>query len=110
MEMTDFQKAMSYLASAFDTELTQARLAVYWDQFGSLDGEQFMVACKVAVREEKRFPVVRCLREYYDMLRSKRPKVVALPRLESTEAVLREHARMKGVPEDEYLAQHGMKP
>ena len=109
MDMTDFQKAMGYLAAAFDTELTQARLAVYWDQFGSLDGELFLMACQTVVREEKRFPVVACLRDYYDLLRSKRPQVVALPRPESTEAVLRGHARMIGMSEDEYLERHGVK-
>jgi len=70
MERKTFQQGMTYLATAFDTELKRERAAVYWDQLGGLRDEPFLRAVKAAVAHHKRFPTIADLREHYrDALR-----------------------------------------
>ena len=111
MDKAIFQQGMSYLAAAYDKELTTHRAAVYWDQLGSLDGDAFCTACKSVVGADDRFPSVARLREFYQaVLHTRRARVVSLPREESTDSVLREHARMAGIPEQEYLQRFRKEP
>jgi len=65
MDKATFQQGMSYLAAAYDAELTPQRAAVYWDQLGGLRDEPFLTACRVAVGHLERFPTVAQLREQY---------------------------------------------
>lgn len=65
MQRTTFQQVMSYLAAAYDTELTPERAAVYWDQLGGLRDEPLRTACRVIVGHSERFPAVSQIREQY---------------------------------------------
>ena len=73
--------------------------------------EAFCTACKSVVGADDRFPSVARLREFYQaVLHQRRARVVSLPREESTDSVLREHARMAGIPEQEYLQRFRKEP
>lgn len=83
MQRTTFQQVMSYLAAAYDTELTPERAAVYWDQLGGLRDEPFRTACRVIVGHSERFPTVSQIREQYQtelrrLSLAQRPRLAAL--------------------------------
>ena len=76
---------MAYLAAAYDKAVSEERLAVYWDQFGSLADEPFRAACREIVGREERFPTPSVLRTaYLDQLRRERMRPI--PRLEDSAA------------------------
>ncbi len=82
MDRATFQQAMSYLAAAYDAELTPERAAVYWDQLGGLRDEPFLRACRVLVGHTERFPSVSQIREQYQT-ELRRLSLAQRPRLEA---------------------------
>lgn len=80
MDRKTFQQGIAYLAAGFDTELSNERIAVYWDQLRGLKDNLFLTAVKAAVGHGKRFPTVAQLREHYrDALRRQASTEVRLP-------------------------------
>ena len=80
MDRKTFQQGMAYLAAGFDAELSNERIAVYWDQLRGLKDDLFLTAVKAAVGHGKRFPTVAQLREHYrDALRRRVNTDVRLP-------------------------------
>lgn len=65
MDEQTFQRAMTYLAAAYNRELTKEQAAVYWDQLRDLEGEVFLAAVRGLVGVEERMPSVAALRGAY---------------------------------------------
>ncbi len=65
MKRETFAKAIAYLAAGFDTELSEARLKVYWDQVRGFRDEPFQRAAREAVKHCPYFPTVKQLRQLY---------------------------------------------
>ena len=80
MDRKTFQQGIAYLAAGFDAELSNERIAVYWDQLNGLKDDLFLTAVKTAVGHGRRFPTVSQLREHYrDALRRRVHTSVQLP-------------------------------
>ncbi len=62
MKQRNFQKMMTYLAAAYDEEITKDRVAVYWHQLGTLQDEPFEMAVQQHVSHSRYFPTVAELR------------------------------------------------
>lgn len=94
---------MGEVAEAFDEVLTPGRARAYWIHLKDLDPELFEETCWSVVHYEQRFPTVAKFREIYGIVAADRSMhAPVVHRQEDTEAVLREHARLLGVPEEEY--------
>lgn len=104
MNTQTFQQGMTYLAAAYGMELSRERMAVYWDQLGSMDDSLFLAAIKAHVGQRSRFPTVAELRESYREQCAPQAQVYHLPRprhvdREKAQAVLRElRARVRSTP------------
>ncbi|OED39735.1 hypothetical protein AB833_14040 [Chromatiales bacterium (ex Bugula neritina AB1)] len=96
---------MAYLSAAYECTITKERVAVYWHQLGNLPDSAFSEAVVAHVNANRSFPRVCELRELAQaVIRRTGPKVLEPPRV-STEAVLRGHARILGVNEEEYISE-----
>ena len=103
MEKSTFAKQMAYLSAAYESTITKERVAVYWHQLGNLPDSAFSEAVVTHVNVSRSFPRVCELRELAQAaIRRTAPRALEPPRV-STEAVLRGHARILGVNEEEYV-------
>jgi hypothetical protein len=75
----EFVIAIEPLAIAFKTELSEARLHVYWMALHDVGLEAFQYACAEALRIEKFFPVPATLREYAETFWRWEHRFPALP-------------------------------
>ncbi len=83
MEEATFQRALAYLAAAYDREVTKERAAVYWDQLGNLEDEPFLEAVQMVVGTDERFPTVARLRGIYrQCLQRRRTALPYLPQID----------------------------
>ena len=103
MQKRAFARQMAYLSAAYECSVTKERAAVYWHQLGNLPGAAFAEAVVTHVNVSRSFPKVSELRELAQtVIRRNGPKVLESPTV-STEAVLRDHARILGVNEEQYI-------
>lgn len=103
MEKSTFAKQIAYLSAAYECTVTKERVAVYWHQLGNLPDDAFSEAVVTHVNVSRSFPRVSELRELVQaVIRRNVPKVLQSANV-STEALLREHARILGVNEDKYV-------
>jgi len=59
-----FHEAMMKLAITFNTELTDLRLEIYWEQLQHVPIDAVVAACQQALQCEKFFPVPRTLLDF----------------------------------------------
>jgi len=98
-----FAKQIAYLSAAYDREVQQQTAAVYWQQLGSLPDKPFVQAVELHVNESRYFPTVAELRELtQSFIRREGPALLPAPEI-TAEAVLRQHARLIGADEDQYV-------
>ena len=106
MDQKTFTQQIAYLSAAYEREVRKETAAVYWHQLSSLPDEPFIAAVAMHVAESRFFPTVAELRQLTrTAMQRTGPTLLSTPNV-STEAVLRQHARLIGVDEEEYLAEH----
>lgn len=105
MNKKTFAEQMAYLSAAYEREVSTEIAGVYWHQLGSLPDAPFVDAVVQHVANCDRFPRISQLRALTQAaIRTHGPKALPAP-VVSTEAVLRDHARILGVDEDKYIAE-----
>ena len=103
MKEKTFAEQMAYLSAAYDRPIPKERAAVYWHQLGSMPDKPFVEAVQSHVNASGRLPYVSELRDLTQAAIRKHGPTALPPPDVSTEAVLRQHARILGVDEDSYV-------